>query len=125
MASVLAIDADVLKKAGANASAVSTAAAYTQVYLLQAEGQLCTAARYDWVTNYGSISAIGKEILRDAASSYAAIQVISYDMTGFASRQEALIMINILWASFQKVITLLEKDNNYKEFILSGVGDID
>ena len=83
-----------------------------------------TAARYDWVTNYASISAIGKEILRDAASSYAAILAINYYMGGFP-RQDASVTLNILWAGFQKVITLLEKDNKYKEFILSGVGDID
>jgi hypothetical protein len=46
-------------------------------------------------------------------------------MSGFTSRQEALIMVNILWAGFQKVINLLEKDNNYKDFILTGTGDID
>jgi hypothetical protein len=122
---VLCTNADVLKKAGAKASATAAAVGYTDVYIDMAEGQLCTAARYDWVTNVGSISAIGKDILKDAASSYAAIQVINYDMSGFSSRQEALMMINILWAGFQKVITLLEKDNNYKDFILTGAGDID
>ena len=121
----LAINADVLKKAGANASTTSTAEAYTNFYIKQGEGQLSTSARYDWITNYSSISTVGKHILRDAASSYAAIFAVNYDMSGFTSRQESLIMINILWAGFQKVITLLEKDNTYKEFILSGSGDID
>lgn len=116
---------DVAKKAGANASATSVAEDYTNVYILLAEAQLSASARYDWVTNYASVSAIGKEILRDAASSYAAVQVINYDMSGFTSRQEALVMLNILWAGFQKCIALLEKDNKYKEFILSGSGDID
>jgi len=121
----LAINADVLKKAGANASSTSTAEAYTNVFIKMAEGQLSTAARYDWITNYASVSTVGKHILRDAASSYAAILAINYQMNGFTSRQESLIMINILWAGFQKVITLLEKDNNYKDFILTGAGDID
>ena len=112
-------------KAGANASTTSTAEIYTNVFIKEAEAQLCTSARYDWVTNYTSISTIGKEILRDAASSYAAILAMSYDMSGFTSKQEALTMINILWAGFQKVIALLERDNNYKDFILTGAGDID
>lgn len=124
-AGTLCINADVEKKAGLNASATSTAEAYTNVYILEAEAQLCTAARYDYVTNYASVSTIGKEILRDAASSYAAVLAINYDMSGFTSRQEALTMINILWAGFQKVINLLEKDVNYREFILSGEGTIE
>lgn len=121
----LCINADVLKKAGARASSTSSAEAYTNVYIKMAEGQLSSAARYDWVTNYSSVSTIGKAILRDAASSYAAVCVINYDMSGYLSRTESLTMVNILWAGFQKCIALLEKDNNYKDFILSGEGDVD
>ena len=121
----LCINADVLKKAGANASSTSTAEAYTNVYIKMAEGQLCASARYDWVTNYASISTVGKHILRDAASSYTAILAINYQMNNFTSRQESATMINILWAGYQKCINLLEKDNNYKDFILSGSGVID
>ena len=76
MASVLAIDADVLKLAGSGANATAAGATYTQVYLLQAEGMVCLETRYDWVTNVGSISAIGKEALRIAVASLAAISVI-------------------------------------------------
>lgn len=121
----LCINADVLKKAGVNANSTATAEAYTNVFIKMAEGQLSSSARYDWVTNYSSVSTIGKQILKDAASSYAAVQAINYDMSGFTSRQEALTMVNILWAGFQKCITLLEKDNKYKDFILTGSGDID
>lgn len=123
-AGTLCINADVVKKAGANASSVSVAEAYTNVYIKEAEGLISTKARYDWVTNYAGISAIGKEILRDAVSSYAAIQVLNYNMAGFTSRQEALMMINILWACWSETFRMLE-DNNFKEFILSGTGDID
>lgn len=120
----LCINGDVLKKAGSRASSTSTAEAYTNVYIKEAEGQLCTAARYDWVTNYSSISTIGKEILRDAASSYAAALAIAYNTNGFNSTQEALAIVNILWAGFEKCIRLLEKDNKYKSFILTGDGDV-
>lgn len=124
-AGTLCTNSNVKYKAGVNASAVSIAEAYTNVYILLAEAQLSASARYNWVSNYASVSTIGREILRDAASSYAAVQAINYDMSGFTSRQEALTMINILWAGFQKCITLLEKDNKYKDFILTGSGDID
>ena len=46
-------------------------------------------------------------------------------MSGFSSRQEALIMINVLWARYIDIIKRIADDNKYKEFILSGVGDID
>ena len=121
----LCINADVLKKAGASASSTSTAEAYTNVFIKMAEAQLSTSARYDWVTNYSSLSTIGKQILKDAASSYAAILAINYNMTGFQSRQEALTIVNILWAGFQKCITLLEKNNEFRDFIVTGSGDVD
>jgi len=121
----LAGQADVAKYAGEDASATSVAEAYTNVYIKAAEGLLCTASRYDWVTNYSSVSAIGKEILRDAVASYAAFHVIKYDMTGYATRQEAIATTNMLWASFMETFKLLTKDNNYKDFILTGEGDVD
>lgn len=124
-AGTLCINADVLKKAGASASSTATAEAYTNVYIKMAEGLLCAAARYDWVTNYASVSTIGKEVLRDAASSYAAVMAINYQMSGFTSRQEALVMVNILWAQFQETLRLLREDNKYKDFVLTGSGDID
>lgn len=114
---------DVAKNAGASASTTSVAEAYTNVYIKEAEGLLCSKSRYDWVTNYASISTIGKEILRDAVSAYAAIKVINYDMSGFTSRQEALIMINLLWAVWSETYKLMD-DNKYKDFILTGVGDV-
>jgi len=121
----LCTNGNVTYLAGADASATSTAEAYTNFYIKLAEGKLSSAARYDWVTNYASVSTIGKEILRDAAASYAAVKAINYDMSNFTSRQEALTMVNILWAAFQETIDLLKKDNNYKDFILTGEGDVD
>lgn len=112
-------------KAGANASATSKAEAYTNVYIKMAEGKLSMDTRYDWVTNYASVSTIGKEVLREATSCLAAIDVINYDMSGFTSRQEALTMVNILWARYSDVVSKIVKDNKYKDFILTGDGDID
>ena len=122
-AGTLASQPDVAKLAGANASSTSVAEAYTNVYIKEAEGLLCAKSRYDWVTNYASISTIGKEILRDAVASYAAVKVVLYDMSGFSSRQEALIMINILWACWSETYRLVG-EYNYKEFILNGGGTI-
>jgi len=124
-AGTLAINANVLYKAGANHNATYSAEAYTNVYIKIAEGKISLDTRYDWVTNYASVSTIGKEILRDAVACLAAVDVINADMSGFTSRQEAMGMINVLWSRYTDIVAKIVKDNNYKEFILSGVGDID
>jgi hypothetical protein len=124
-AGTLCTNTNVQYKAGANASATSKAEGYTNVYILLAEGKLCLDTRYDWVTNYASVSTIGKEILREAVSCLAAIDVINYNMGGYTSRQEALTMVNILWARYSEIVKRIVADNKYKEFILSGAGDID
>lgn len=120
----LAINADVVKMAGARASSTSTGEAYTNVYIKMAEGQLCAAARYDWVDNYADVSDIGKEVLRNAAAAFAAFMAIDYDPRGFLTNEYSS-KLNNLWAMFQKVINLFEKDNNYKDFIKTGAGEVD
>jgi hypothetical protein len=124
-AGTLAVNADVKEEAGAFANATYTAEAYTNKYIKKAEGKLCLDTRYDWVTNYASVSTIGKEALRQAVSTLAAIKCINADTNSFASGQRALIAINVLWAQYSEVVAKIVKDNQYKEFILSGVGDID
>lgn len=121
----LCTNADVAEEAGAKANPTYTAEAYTNKYIKKAEGKLCLDTRYDWVTNYASVSTIGKEILRQAVSCLAAVKCINADMSGFISRQEALIMINVLWAQYSDIVAKIVKDNNYKDFILTGEGDID
>jgi hypothetical protein len=121
----LAINADVLKEAGEGVSATSTAEAYTNYYIKKAEGKICLDTRYDWVTNYSSVSTIGKEILREAVACYAAVAAINYDMSGFTSRQEALMAVNLLWARYIDIVKRIVDDNKYKDFILTGAGVID
>ena len=124
-AGTLCTNSNVVYKAGANVSSTYAAEAYTNVYIKLAEGKLCLDTRYDWVTNYASVSTIGKEILREAASCYAAIDVINADTSGFpGGAEEALTKINVLWAKYIDVVKRIVADNKYKEFILSGSGDI-
>ena len=99
-AGTLCINANVVDEAGTKVNATSIAEAATNVSILKAEGKICLDTRYDWVTNYASVSAIGKEVLREAVSCLAAVTAINWDMSGFTSRKEALIMINVLWARY-------------------------
>jgi hypothetical protein len=121
----LAVNADVVEEAGKNANSTYTAEAYTNKYIKKAEGALCRISRYDWVTNYASVSTIGKEALRDAVSSYAAFKAVKQDMSGYTSRQEGMILLNALWASWMDCVNDFKKDNKYKDFVLTGSGDID
>lgn len=118
-AGILCVNADVVEEAGANANATYTAEAYTNKYIKKAEGFVCSQSRYDWVTNYSSVSAIGKELLRDITASYTAIKCIKQDMSGFFSRTEAQVMLDVLWNSVVEGINLL-RDDNYRTFVLSG-----
>ena len=121
----LAIRDEVVKESGLRHNTDYSAEAFTNYYIKKAEGKICLDTRYDWVTNYGSVSTIGKEVLREAVSCYAAMAVINQDMSGFTSRQEAIQMVNLLWAKYIDIVKRVVKDNIYKEFILSGAGDID
>jgi hypothetical protein len=78
-----------------------------------------TSARYDYVTNFGSCSAIGQEIIKEAVACYAAIGLINYDMSGYTSRTEAQTMLNVNWNKMVECINLL-RDDNFRIFILQG-----
>lgn len=114
------INGDVEKKAGANASATSTAEAYTNNFIKQAEGRIMDMARSDLKTGYGTLNNETKELLREASSNLAAIYAIQYDMSGFTSRIEAEDMINILTFNFDAAMKIL---SDQKTITYSGVTD--
>lgn len=97
-------------KAGANVSTALTGANYSTL-INEAEAYINNLTRTNYVTTYSSLTAAKKTIIEDVASCHAAIAAINYDMSGFTSRQEALIMVNILWARMQEGIKLLNDDN--------------
>lgn len=111
-AGTLAVNADVVKEAGTYALAANVAEAYTNFYIKKAESYISTMCRYDFVTYYTNITTSGKELLREFVSCYAAIMAIKQDMSGYTSRQEALIMINVLWARAMEIKRFLENKDN-------------
>jgi len=109
---IFATTAEIGYKAGANASATSKAETYTNSFISQAESYINARTLYNWSDAYPGLNADFKGILKEAGSSLAAIYVINYDMSGFTSRQEALIMVNILWARVEECCKILEKEVN-------------
>lgn len=88
------------------------AEAYTNSFIAQAESYINARTLYNWSDDYASLNTDVKGILKEAGSSLAAIYVINYDMSGFTSRQEALQMLNVLWARVEECCKLLEKEAN-------------
>lgn len=109
MASIFATTAEVARKAGANASAVSVVAAYVDDYMTQVESEINVATRYNWSDAYVGLDVDVKGILKEAASNLAAIYVIQYDMSGFSSRGEAESMITILRDAALRAISILRE----------------
>ena len=116
MAAIFCTTAEVERKAGANCSATSKAAAYTDDYTAQAESLINVICRYNFSDNYATLNADVKGLLKEAASDIAAIYVIQYDMSGFTSRIEAEDMINILRDAALRALSLL-RDKKTQDFI--------
>ena len=114
------INGDVVKKAGTNASATSIAEAFTNIYIKQAEGRIMVAVREDLKSNYGTLNAGTKELLREASSNLAASYAIRFDMSGFTSRIEAEDMINVLTFNFNNAMKII---SDQKSITYSGVDD--
>jgi hypothetical protein len=93
---IFATTLQIQEKAGANASATSSAEAYTNSYIAQAESLINVMTRFNWSDAYSGLDADVKGILTEVSSNIAAIYVIIYDMSGFTTRTEAEDMINVL-----------------------------
>ena len=113
---IFATTAEVSRKAGANASAVSNVEAYINDFMTQAESLINSTVRFNFSDAYSGLNVDVKGILKQAASSWAAIEVIRYDMSGFTSRQEALTMINSLIFQYNTAMKEL-KDKKTESFM--------
>lgn len=114
---IFATTAEVLRKAGAGASATASAEAYTNDFMTQAESEINAITRYNWSDAYSGLNADVKGLLKQAASNLAAIYVIQYDMSGFTSRTEAEDMINVLRDGYLRCVSIL-RDKKTQDFLV-------
>lgn len=112
---VFCTTAEVLRKAGANASATSIAEAYTNDFVAQAESLINVTTRFNWSDVYSTLDADNRDVLKMAASAKAAMMVINYDTTGFTAR-EAETMLDILRDEYSLAINEL-KEQVQKDFV--------
>lgn len=96
-------------KAGANAStAITTSGSALLTLCTEAEGMILTETRKDFITNYSSLPDGIKNILSRITSAEIAKNIISYDMAGYTSRQEAGTMLDVLDDQIIKGMTILK-----------------
>jgi hypothetical protein len=91
-------DADILLRVGTNASSTVKAAGWFDTIIIDVEAVINCATRKDWsaLDSGSTLNASIRGILVDTSASLAAIQGITWDMSGFTSRGEAESMITIL-----------------------------
>lgn len=115
----LCVNADVVKLAGAQVNTTYIAEAYTNEYIKSVEGIICARARYDFVTNYSSISTIGKQFLKNLTASGAAMKAITQDLSDFPGQSKGEILLDALALDFNNGLNLL-MDDKFKVFIKEG-----
>ncbi len=113
---IFATTAEIVRKAGSGASAVSTTEAYTNDFVFQAESEINVFCRFNWSDVYATLNDDVRGLLKSAASNLAAIHVVSYDMSGYTSRVEAEDLINILRDAALRNMSVL-RDKKQQEFL--------
>lgn len=113
---IFATLAQVQYKAGANASATSTAEAYVNSFMTEVESSINAMCRYNFSDAYATLNADTKGILQEVSSNLAAIYCIQFDMSGFTSRIEAEDMINVLRDAALRGLSIL-RDKKVQDFI--------
>lgn len=104
---IFATTLEVQRKAGANASATSNVEAYINDFMTQAESYINAITRKNWSDIYSTLNADVKGILKEAASSLAAVYVINYDPSGFTSEAEYEFRIKVLLKRVSDCIKVL------------------
>jgi hypothetical protein len=84
-----------IAKAGTHAnSAVIASAATLLEWCTEAEGFICAECHNDFITNYTSQNNQIKNALKQACSSMIAMNIISFDNTGYLTREADTLMNN-------------------------------
>ncbi len=112
-------DADILLRVGTNASATVKAAGWFDTIIIDQEAIINCVTRFDWSTadTATTLNTTVRGILIDTGACLAAIQGITWDMSGFTSRTEAEDMINVLRDIALRNISIL-RDKKTQDFII-------
>lgn len=113
---IFATTAQIGYKAGAGKSSTSSAEAYTNFYIGQAEAYINTYCNYNYSDAYSGLNNDKKYLLQEAASNIAAMYVMIYDLSGYPSLAAAQTMLNVLWARAVECMNIL-KSTQANDFV--------
>ena len=106
-AGIFCTEAQIQSKEGAKVSASVTEAMHNQ-WVAEAESYINNLTRINFSDSFaGSLNVDVKATLTAAASSYAAMLGIAYDMSGYTSRTEAEMMINLNKTIWDECLAIL------------------
>ena len=105
---------------GINASSTVKAAGWFDTIILDVEAVINVFTRFDWsaADTASTLNASVRGILIDTGASLAAIQGITWDMSGFTSRIEAEDMINVLRDAALRGLSVL-RDKKVEDFMVA------
>ena len=111
-------DSDILLRVGTNASATVKAAGWFDTIILDVEAIINCMTRFDYSTADAAttLNSSVRGILIDTGARLAAIEGITWDMSGFTSRIEAEDMINVLRDTALRNMSIL-RDKKVQDFI--------
>lgn len=111
-------DVDILLRVGTNASSTVRTAGWFDEIILDVEAKINCLCTFNWSATdaAATITATLRPILIETGACLAAIQGISWDMSGFTSRGEAEDMISVLRDIAITNLSIL-KNKNVQDFI--------
>ena len=115
MAYIMTTEAEIIQKAGAGKSASFDTTMMTASNL-RAESVINCITRRNWSDDSAGLNIDVKQILSDFCSSFAAIEAVAYDMSGYTSRIEAEDIINVQRDSMLRNMQIL-RDKQMETFI--------
>ena len=92
MAWTFCTSTDAQVAAGANASVISTSGPVLARFSDQAEGSIEQDTNTDWTSNYAALTTSMKNALNDVTASRIAKRIVSYDPTGYLTREADMLM---------------------------------
>ena len=116
---IFATTAEILRKAGDNASTDASAEAYTNDFIAQIESRINVLARFNFSDAYTTVNADFKALLKEAATNFAAIYILNYKplgQDGLMSRIEYEDRVNVLRDAGLNAISLL-RDKKHPDFL--------
>lgn len=110
MAWTLCTSGAAITKAGLNVnSTIVASGAALERWSNEAESLACSIARYDVVSNFGSLTSNGKEIFQEFCSGHIAQKIIGYEPEAIGSFS-ATLRINMIEDNITTVANMIKED---------------